>query len=246
MINRRRIKYVNTKRIHKIKCNNNTLNCMKANNIQNKKSKYSVNFKYYVYLFFVFPFITYIACCLITIIPINNKKFIFLFEDYHIGQKILLKDNIEYYCIENCSRENRIFKLLKVDPLDINNDYIIDNNDKIEFDLSKSNIYDISNKENIGYFLYNFSKTISLKNTEPLRLLTSEEYINIRDYMNFGYDWDDGNWLANDYIGSWWLETAFLKSIYAVTSRGSYKLSLPNDKNYIRPVIVTYKDNIKD
>ena len=245
MINRKRIKYVNTKRINKLKCINNTFNSIRETNILINESKTNVNIKLFFYILLIFPFTTFLSCFMLSAIPIDNEKIIFIFKDYNIGQKVLLKDNVEYYCIENCSGENRIFKLLKVDPMDINSDYKIDENDKIVFDVSKSNIYDTSNKGNIGYFLENFNIINKLKNTEPLRLLTSEEYISIRNNMNFGYDWDDGNWLANESIGSWWLETSILNSVFAVTPRGSYKLSKPNEKNYIRPVIITYKDNVK-
>ena len=241
MINRKRTKYVNTNKLFRKKCYNKSLNLTKQHNINKKKNI----FKKLIYLMLVFPTITFLSYYLFLKIPINKVQTVYIYNNYYIGQKVILKNDIEYYCIDNCSSESRMFKLLKVDPVDINNDLKIDDNDKIEFDLSKNNMYDVSNKNNIGFYLDGLNKTENLDHTESFRLLTSEEYINIRDKMNFGYDWDDGNWLANKYLDSWWLETPIVKSVYAVTSRGTYKLSSPSDKNYVRPVVITFKDNVK-
>ncbi len=245
MIRRKRIKYVNTNRLKSKKCYNNSKNISNEYNYKMKQCKNNIIIKKLLYLIIIFPFITFFSFQMISIVPINKKQIIFSFGNYYIGQKILLKDNIEYYCIENCTSENRTFKLLKVDPLDINNDYKIDDNDKLAFDVSKSNIYNTSNKDNIGFYLEKLNSENNLVNTESIRLLTSEEYVTIRDSMNFGYDWDNGNWLANDFLGFWWLETPIVKSVYTVTPRGTYKLCSPNEKNYIRPVVVTCKDNVK-
>ena len=243
MINRKRIKYINTYKLKK--CHYNAKNIANKYGIKKNKCQKKVNLKKIIYLTLVFPIVTFFSFQFVSIIPFNTNKIIFKYLNCHFGQKILLKDDSEYYCIGNCDFESRKIKLLKVEPLDINNDYKIDENDKIEFDLSNSNIYDISSKNNIGYFLNNLNKKSKLDKIEAFRLLTSEEYIYIRNTMNFGYDWDSGNWLANKKIDSWWLQTSIVKRVFAVTSRGTYKLSSPNEKNYVRPVIITYKDNIK-
>ena len=244
MIYRKRTKFVNTRKLKKKKCIGTTKNININKYNMEKECKKNV-LKEIVYIVLIFPLITFFSFFIISIIPINKIQIIFKYRNYYIGEKIILKNNLEYYCIDNCTSENRAFKLLKADPLDINNDCIIDEKDKVSFDISKSNKYSISSKENIGFYLENLDINTELKNTTAFRLLTSEEYIKIRDTLNFGYDWDNDNWLANKQIDSWWLETSFVKSVYTVTPRGTYKMLLPNEKSYVRPVIVTYKDNVK-
>ena len=80
---------------------------------------------------------------------------------------------------------------------------------------------------------------------KEIRLLTSDEYIALRDQMEFGYDWNEGNWLASEDTKTWWLRTSKYSHIYVVTERGSYMLDEATNKNYIRPVIKVLKNYVK-
>ena len=167
----------------------------------------------------------------------------FNYKKYTIGEKVTLLNNMEGYCISNCGENSRKITILNLDVLDINNDSIIDEKDMISYDADNTIAYDSEMQGNIASLLK--EKEERLAEIEEYRLMTSEEYVTIRNKMNFGYDWDDGNWLANEKIGSWWLSSTKFSNILVVTKRGSYKLSKPSEKNYVRPIFITYKENIK-
>jgi len=192
-------------------------------------------------------FVTIIAIMILFNLKDTPKKIFLTFKEYSVGDKVTLKDDSIWYVIKNTTSDENTFELLSENVLDINNDNNLDTNDKVTFDSSKSCEYNSKKETNIGYFLENevkekYDKQFDVK---EIRLLNSEEYVNIRKTMNFGYDWEEGNWLANEKIDSWWLETSRYNKIYVVTKRGSYKLSDSNSKNYVRPVIKIEKNNIK-
>lgn len=191
--------------------------------------------------------ITLIALLIVINLDKATGKIFLSFKSYSIGEEITLKDNSKWYVIEESSSEENNIKLLSSSVIDINNDGKIDDKDKISFDSSNSCEYNTKNDKNIGYFLENkfIDKIENLIGIKKIRLLTSEEYVSIRKAMDFGYDWKEGNWLANDDLNSWWLETSKFNKIYVVTERGSYRLAKASSKNYVRPVIIISKENIK-
>lgn len=192
-------------------------------------------------------FVSSISILLCFVLKDAPKKMFLTFKPYNIGDKVTLKDNSSWYVIkESPSSENTLY-LLSENIVDINKDKEIDSKDKVVFDSSNSCEYDTKSEKNIGYFLENTVKSMYGKEVDikKIRLITSEEYINIRDYMKFGYSWQDGNWLSNEKTDSWWLETSKYGKVYVVTKRGSYKLAEAKSKNYVRPVIKIDKDNVK-
>ena len=188
-----------------------------------------------------------VAMVLMLVIHKTPKEILFQFKSYNIGDKVTLTDDSEWYVVKNSTISESDVTLLSAKILDVNKDGKIDGKDKYVFDDDGNCIYDEKSKKNIGYFLKNDAKKLleNIKNIDKIRLLTSDEYIEIRKEMNFGYDWNEGNWLANKELDSWWLETSKYHSIYAVTKKGSYKLSDAKDKNYIRLVIEISKSSIK-
>lgn len=187
------------------------------------------------------------ALVLILVIYRTPKEILFQFKSYNIGDKVKLSDDSEWYVVKNSTISESDVTLLSAKTLDVNKDGKIDEKDKYVFDEDGNCTYDEKNKKNIGYFLKNDAKKLldNIKNIDKIRLLTSDEYIEVRKEMNFGYDWNEGNWLANKELDSWWLETSKYNSIYTVTKKGSYKLSDAKDKNYIRLVIEISKSSIK-
>lgn len=195
--------------------------------------------------------LTIVATIIILVVVANlkntTKKIFLTFKSYSIGEHVTLKDDSTWYVIESSSSGENLVKLLSANVIDLNNDGKITDKDKLAFDSTNSCNYDTKNDKNIGYFLENkFVDTLGkLNGIKEVRLLNSEEYILVRKTMDFGYDWEEGNWLAGDSLDSWWLETSKYNKIYVVTERGSYRLANASSKNYVRPVIIIDKENIK-
>lgn len=190
-----------------------------------------------------------LAVCTGIMIFINRtpKELFLTFKSYEMGEEVILKDDSKWYVVSDSGINKSDVELLSSEILDINGDKKIDGKDKVQFDSDNNCIYDAKNEKNIANYLNKNSKEL-LKNIDgikKIRLLTSKEYIDIRDKMEFGYDWVKGNWLANEKVSSWWLETTKYNRIYIVTKTGSYKLAEPKEKNYIRPVIKIDKGLIK-
>ena len=177
----------------------------------------------------------------------TTKKIFLTFNSYSIGDSVELKDNSKWYVIKESSSEENLVKLLSEKIIDLNKDGKIDDKDKMTFDTSNSCEYNTKNDKNIGYFLDKklIQQYEQLSNLKEIRLLNSEEYISIRKAMEFGYDWNDGNWLASSDLNTWWLETSKYNKIYVVTERGSYRLAKPSAKHFVRLVIIVDKENIK-
>lgn len=178
----------------------------------------------------------------------TNKKEIYLkYNVYKIGEKIQLIDDSYWYVVKESSKNEQYLVLLSEKIDDINNDGKIDKNDKVSYDENNDVEYNIEKEQNIGYFINNklTEKLNKIPNIKKIRLLTSEEYIKIRDAMEFGYDWKEGNFLASKETSMWWLETIKYNKVYVVTEKGTYRLYEPKSKQYIRPVIEIDKSSVK-
>ena len=198
----------------------------------------------------IFLFICIVIIGIVIFVKKNNiideelKKY----KEFLIGEKVILSDNSIWYVIENSSSNTKTVKLLKENQIDINNDGKFDNNDKMKFYNKNEYLFDSSDKASIAYYLNNeYKKSISEKidGIEAIHLLTSKEYVNIREKMGYDYEWTTGNWLANESLGTWWLDSSQNGKIYAVNIIGSYKLSNATEVNYVRPVITVNKDSLE-
>ena len=179
------------------------------------------------------------------------KKSLTIYEEYTIGQKVVLNDNSTWYVIEDSGKKEETVKLLKETQIDINGDGIFDNNDKKKFSSTGKEEYDVTDKDSAAYYLENEYKTYMNQKIGPIKsisLITSKEFVNARNHMGYNYEWTEGNWLANDALGTWWINTSQNGKIYAVSKTGSYKLYSSAKINYIRPVITIDKNliSVKD
>lgn len=175
------------------------------------------------------------------------KKQLAVYDIYEIGDKVELKDNSIWYVVENSDSKSETVKLLKDTPVDINNDSKLDANDTIKYNSNNLPEYDTTLIDSVGNYLsdnYIFKLQEKVGNIESISLLTSKEFVKIRNKMGFGYEWSEGNWLANSDIGTWWIISKQNEKVYCVTSIGSYKLQSPISPNYVRPTIVIKKSNI--
>ena len=100
----------------------------------------------------------------------------------------------------------------------------------------------------IGYFLLNNYKGVLEKRLgftiDDIDLLSSKEFVRVRDYLGFGYEWDEGNFLASNDLNYYWINSENDK-MYVVSPRGSYKMTSKDSLYFIRCVIVVSKDNLK-
>jgi len=175
------------------------------------------------------------------------KKELKIYSEYYVGEKIMLADGNNWYVIKDSLNDSSTVKLLKEYPLDINSDKKIDEFDKVKYYSSKNeNIYDKSDKSSIAYYLnHNYRQELEsyIGEVEEISLLTSKEFVNVRNKMGYGYEWYEGNWLANNSIGTWWIDsTETGKTVKAVSSIGSYKVYKATEKNYVRPTITINKE----
>ncbi len=176
------------------------------------------------------------------------KKQLAVYDVYQIGDKIKLKDDSIWYVIEDSDSRNENVKLLRENLLDLNDDTILDGNDTLKYNSNNFPDYDLNLEDSVGHFLFNNYKLKlqeSVGKIESISLLTSKEYVKIRNKMGFGYEWGEGNWLANENLKTWWIISKQNEKVYCVTPNGTYKLQVPNSPNYVRPTIIIKKAQVE-
>lgn len=187
-----------------------------------------------------------IIAVILPIIIFKREPIIFTFKSFNAGEKVTFSGT-EWYVIKDTGIDEKEVELISKLPFDLNRDGKIDESDTVEFDTENSVEYTTIDKNNIGYYINNavLNMIEEKSGVKEIRLLTSDEYITLRDQMEFGYDWNEGNWLASENTKTWWLRTSKYSHIYVVTERGSYMLDEATNKNYVRPVIKVLKNYVK-
>ena len=187
-----------------------------------------------------------IIAVILPIIIFKREPIIFTFKSFNAGEKVTFSGT-EWYVIKDTGIDEKEVELISKLPFDLNRDGKIDESDTVEFDTENSVEYTTVDKKNIGYYINNavLNMIEEKSGVKEIRLLTSDEYITLRDQMEFGYDWNEGNWLASEDTKTWWLRTSKYSHIYVVTERGSYMLDEATNKNYVRPVIKVLKNYVK-
>ena len=173
------------------------------------------------------------------------KKQFKTYPSYSIGDKIVLKDSSIWYVVKDSSSSEENIKLVKENVLDISGDSKIDNNDKLKYNSNNNAVLDDKNENSVAFYLKNtYKNELQDKVGEVINigLLTTKEYIKIRDKMGFGYEWSDGNWLANQSLDNWWIDSEQNGKVYAVNPNGSFKLYNAVSSNLVRPVIEIKKE----
>lgn len=187
-----------------------------------------------------------IIALILPIIIFKREPIIFTFKSFNAGEKVTFSGT-EWYVIKDTGIDEKEVELISKLPFDLNRDGKINESDTLEFDTENSVEYTTVDKNNIGYYINNavLNMIEEKSGVKEIRLLTSDEYIALRDQMEFGYDWNEGNWLASEDTKTWWLRTSKYSHIYVVTERGSYMLDEATNKNYVRPVIKVLKNYVK-
>ena len=175
------------------------------------------------------------------------KEKSYVYQVYTIGEKVTLKDSSVWYVVEDSEANESTVKLLKEAPLDVNEDGKLDDEDKHIYNASNEALYDNTDNNSIGKYLqdvYRLELQKKVGSIDEVTLLTSKEYVKIREKMGFGYEWTEGNWLASSSYGYWWVISNQNEKVYAVGPNGSYKIYQADSYNFIRPVIIIGKEHV--
>ena len=160
-----------------------------------------------------------------------------------------MRDQSIWYVVEDSGNREETVKLLKESLIDVNGDSKFNDQDKKRYNTLNESNYDVSNETSVAHYLeteYKNDLENSVGKISEISLLTSKEFVKIREKMGFGYEWTTGNWLASKTIGPWWvISSPKPDSVYTVTTTGSYKLTNANTFNYVRPTIVIKKEQVK-
>lgn len=200
-------------------------------------------------LIILFVIVLIIVGVFIALIKYNDfvKKQLAIYDVYKIGDKVELNDNSIWYVVKDSDSKESTVTLLSDNILDVNSDGAINNDDKLQFNTNNKAEFDIENEGSVAYYLSKDykQKLDNIGKITDIRLLTSKEYVKIRERMGYGYEWNDGNWLANTKNDRWWVNSSQNDKIYVVKSNGIYTLVSPNTFNYVRIVIDIDKDSAR-
>lgn len=173
------------------------------------------------------------------------KKQLAVYEPYRIGDKVRLQDDSIWYVIVDSDSKNDEVKLLSIMMVDVNNDGMLDASDLVKYNTTNTAEYDSENEGSIAYVIKKYAKGIyeeKIGKIEEMGILKSKEFVKVRERMNFGDEWTQGNWLASDSCPKYWIESEQNNKVFVVTSRGTYILVNPDSSYFIRPTIVIKKD----
>lgn len=189
-------------------------------------------------IFLILLWLCLLSCVTFLVVKLifNNVKTSFIhirfnFKSYTIGEEVYFLKR-KWYVVEDTNKNNSFVFLLGADLLDLNNDNLINYNDKCEY-------------QNIKKILFNFNNAGNLQYVDSIRLLNSSEYVLLRNKMKLGYFWDKPNFLSGNYDSNWWLDSGKEHIYYSVNLNGTYNEENENSINYIRPVIKILKIYLK-
>ncbi len=176
------------------------------------------------------------------------RKKLNIYETYSIGDKVILKDSSVWYVVDDSAANESTVRLLRDKPLDINDDGKLDDVDKKVYNSKNQATFDPKDEESVAKYLDETYKTAiqdTIGKVDEATLLTSKEFVKIREKMGFGYEWSTGNWLADSSLGYWWVVSDINGKVYAVGPTGVYKIFNADSSNFVRPVIVIGKEAVK-
>jgi hypothetical protein len=177
------------------------------------------------------------------------RKSLTVYDEYSMGDAVTLKDNSTWHVVENSGKHDPTVKLLSDNIADLNNDGLFDGNDILIYSPSSKSEYNPLEENSIGFYVNNtYKKKIeeSVGKVESVGILSSKEFVKLRNKLGLGNEWSEPNWLGNDKLVLWWVESSPKEdSVYVVTHRGTYMITKANTKHALRPTIVISKDKIK-
>ncbi len=208
-----------------------------------KKSKESIK-KTFIILLIIGIIITVTVYSLIKYNDYVRKK-LAVYESFRIGDSVILNDNTTWRVIVDSDSSEDTIKLLANHVVDVDNNGVIDSGDVVPYNSTGKAQYDSSIENSVANLLsdsYKKRYEPGVGEIEEMSILTSKEYVKIRERMNYGDEWNQDNWLAGVYIQQWWILSEQNDKVFVVTSRGTFILTSPTKSYYIRPTIVIKKD----
>ena len=175
------------------------------------------------------------------------KKQLAVYEPYRIGDKVKLNNESVWYVVNDSDSKNDSVRLLATFAVDVNNDGVVDGNDFVRYNTKNVAEYDVSDENSVANLLNGPIKERyeqSIGKIEELNLLTSKEFVKIRERMNFGDQWDTGNWLAHMNFQRWWIQSEQNNKVYVVSGTGTFFLIEPNSSHLIRPAVTIKKEYV--
>ena len=175
------------------------------------------------------------------------KERLNMYEVYNIGQEVKLADDSIWYVVEKSDGSKGEVILLAKNCVDINGDGVVDLNDVRPYSSGKVE-YDAKDDTSISHYLENNYKAILAEKVgkiSDIAILTSKQYVGIRNAMGYGYEWGDENILANNDTNQYFLSTSQNGNMYVVIRNGTYRMVSPTSSQYVRVVITVEKSIIK-
>lgn len=175
------------------------------------------------------------------------RKQLAVYQSYKIGDAVYLKDNSKWFVVKDTSSREEYIKLLSNKIVDINDDGVVDSNDAIAYNTENKAEYDTSNEKSAAYVLNDSLKKKYEKeigSIHEINLLTAEEYVKIRERMEFGDEWSNDNWLAGKENQKWWVMSRKNGKVYVVSFKGTFYLSNAKNSHFVRPTITIKKELI--
>ena len=215
--------------------------------LKERKKKSKESFKKTLIVLLIIAVIVGVA--IYSLLKYNDfvKKQLAVYDAYRIGDVVYLKDESLWYVIEDSDSKKDSVKLLSNKFADINLDGNVDGNDLVQYHKENSAEFSADDENSVAYLL---KKTIKAKYEEnigkikEISIISSKEYVKIRERMNFGDEWTTENWLAGPGMKNYWIESEKNNKVYVVTEKGTFYLSEPNKTKYVRPTIVIKKEAV--
>lgn len=217
----------------------------KTYQIQKKKRNESIKKTFLILLIIA----VIVALTIFLVLKYNDhlREQLKVYDTYSIGEKVKLKDDTTWYVVLDSGAHESTIKLLSESTIDIDENGKKDDKDKKKYNEQNSDVYDKKDENSIAFYLesdYKVKEEEKVGKIEEVSLLTSKEFVKIRERMGFGYEWSTGNWLASPTLGTWWIISSQNEKIYVVTAKGTYTLTSSTALNYVRPVITISKDSV--
>ena len=171
-----------------------------------------------------------------------------VYKSYRIGDVVYLENDSLWYVAKDADSKEEYVLLLSGYLVDVDGDGIFDTNDAVPYNTENITDYDSSNENSVAYILNHKLKERyedSIGSIKEISLLTTNQYVKIRERMNFGDEWAEGNWLANDNSQKWWILSNKNDKVYVVSSKGTFFLSSAKNSHFLRPTILVKKEYIK-
>ena len=213
-----------------------------------KKKKEKEQFKKSVIILLSIVLVSVIAVFLLFKYNDHVRSRFATYDKFNIGDIVRLSDGSFWYVIDDSGEKEETVKLVYEYVIDVNGDGQITSEDELVYNTENKSEFDEENENSVAYYLVNeykpkLEEKIGAKIKE-VRLLTSKEFVTIRDTLEFGYEWYTGNWLANQYLKDWWIISSQNNKVYVITTTGAYILYSPSTVKYVRPAIEIKKEHI--